>query len=179
MYQRLLLIPALVACFGFGMFVQAQGPDKKPADEIELLKAMYTKKRADALKPVASWYQAQLESMQKKYTQKGNLDGALGIQAEIKRFQEGSVDENDGLLKRALLRHTWSWSDSPTEKGIEMTFKDDPTVAHVGMHGNWKITGNREVTIIDSGNTKTVLRFDENVTEYRQVGGNLLGHRWK
>ena len=65
------------------------------------------------------------------------------------------------------------------EKGVAMTFKDDGTVSHIGMHGTWQITGPREVTISISNGDKAVLRFDSTFSSYDEAAGPIRGKRWQ
>ncbi|MDB5387139.1 MAG: hypothetical protein JWM11_2785 [Planctomycetaceae bacterium] len=179
MRHRFSIAAGLCICLLTGFLLQAQDAERNEPVELKSLKNSYQKQRVDALKTVTTWYETQLETLQKKYTQKGNLELALAMQKELKLFRESSLEENEGQIKKSLLASSWSWSERRTDKGVQMTFKDDPSVSHIGMRGSWKLTGNREVTITESTGEKRVLRFDQNLTEYQQVGGKINGRRWK
>lgn len=151
----------------------------KEPDDLDRLRRDYIRRRADALKPVTAGYVAQLEVLQKKLTQNNNLESAMFVQRELESIRESSAQEGQGDLKKALIANTWSWTGKAGEKGVEMTFKDDGTVGHIGMSGTWQITGLLEVTITVSGGEKVLLRFDASLNSYTQPGGKLRGRRWK
>ena len=181
MRNRVALFALLSICVIPSLMLEAQTPATKETEELARLKNTFEQKRADALKPVNAWYETQLENARKKLTQKGDLEGALQVQNELKTFRESSLRESTDEFKKALLSTTWSWSEIPNDRGVEMTFKDEPTVSHIGMRGTWKITGPREVTLIEGGVTH-VFRFDQKITEYQKVGGTgkpIFGRRWQ
>jgi len=174
------LIVAVVVCPLTCFVLLAQAPPSKEPEELDRLRKTYQQKRTDALKPVMTWYENQLESLQKKMTQKGDLNGALSVRQELDAMKENALQESGEELKKALLVTPWSWTDKPNDKGVQVTFKNDGSVSHVGMRGTWKITGPREVTITDSnGTTKYVLRFDPKLSGYEQFGGQIRGRHWQ
>ena len=158
---------------------QAQAPNSKEPDDLDRLRRNYIQRRADALRPVTAAYVTQLEALQKKLTQNNDLAGALLVSRELESIRQSSAQEGQGDLKKALIANTWSWTGKAGEKGVEMTFKDDGTVAHIGMHGTWQITALLEVTITVSDGAKVVLRFDASLNSYSQPGGKIRGRRWK
>jgi len=149
----------------------------KEPDELERIRQTYLQRRTDALKPVNTWYQAQLDALQKKFTQTGNLDAALAIRHEMDWLRDSEADA-PGDLHKAVLGSKWSWADKPNDKGVQMTFREDGTVSHIGMHGTWETTGPRDVTITVSDGAKVVLRFDVFMKSYYQVGGKIHGRIW-
>lgn len=177
---RIALIVAAVVCPLTCFVLLAQVPLSKEPEELDRLRKTYQQKRADALKPVLTWYENQLESLQRKMTQKGDLNSALSVRQELDAMKEHALQESGEELKRVLLASPWSWTDKSNDKGVQVAFKDDGSVSHIGMRGTWKITGPREVTITDSnGTTKYVLRFDPKLTGYEQSGGLIRGRHWQ
>ena len=179
MKQRASLIVAIVVCPLACFVVLAQAPPSKEPEELDRLRKTYQQKRADALEPVVTWYENQLETLQKKLTRKGDLDAALVVRQELDAMKENALQESGAELKKALLATSWSWTDKPDDKGIQMTFKENGDVSHIGMRGKWKITGPREATIVDSTGIKIVLRFDEKLTAYERFGGAIQGRHWQ
>ena len=174
----MLAVPILLAFLLFPGVSSAQSSAGKEPPELDRIRREYLQRRADAIKPIAATYQAQLESLLKKLTQNNDLEGALTIRRELDSLREGGALEIPGDLQKAILENKWSWTNKAGEKGVKMTFKDDGTVSHIGMHGTWDITGPRDVTIAISDRSKVVLRFDTNLTSYNQVGGAIRGRRW-
>lgn len=153
----------------------------KEPDELTRLRKIHQQKRIDALKPVMNGYENQLETLRKKLTLKNDLDGALLVRNELDALRESLTMELSWELTRALLSTTWSWSDKPNDRGVEMTFTDDGIVSHIGMRGTWQAVGPREITIQEIGGAKSkfLMRFDPKITAYEQVGGPLHGRRWQ
>jgi hypothetical protein len=88
--------------------VLAQAPAKGEPPELGQLYDAYDKRRAEALKPVKIWYQAQLEALQKKYTQNNHLDAAIMVKEELEALQLDATQDNFLELRKALLVSHWS-----------------------------------------------------------------------
>jgi hypothetical protein len=175
-----ILLPILTLVLFLGVVAsRAQAPNSKEPDDLDRLRKDYLQRRAEALRPVTTRYQADLETLLKKLTQRNDLEGALFVKKELEATRESSLQEAAGDLKKALLATKWSWTDEVGEKGVAMTFKDDGTVSHIGMRGTWQPTGPREVTITVSDGAKVVLRFDATFSSYNQADGSVRGRRWQ
>ena len=176
---RRMVVVSLLCILTSALMLRAQSPAAKELDDLDKLKNNYLLKRNDALKPVNAWYESQLESLRKKLTQKGDLDGALRVRDEIQSWKNGGSGDPEKEFVEALQSTHWSWAGTPQEKGVEMTFRQIQTVTHKGMSATWKVTGPREVTLEENGQVIRVLRFDQKMTEYKAVDGMICGHRWK
>jgi len=77
-------------------------------------------------------------------------------------------------LRTALLWSKWSWG----EPGVQMTFKDDDTVSHRGMHGRWRIASPRLVILTISNGDTMYLRFNASLTTYVSLGRGFGGDRF-
>ena len=163
--------------------VRRSAPNTKEPDELSRLRRAHQQKRVDALKPVMTVYENQLVALQKKLTQKNDLDEALLVRNELEALKKSFVVELSWELTRSLLETSWSWTGEPRakrDKGVEMIFYDDGTVSHRGMRGTWHVTGPREILILESNTPgKYVLRFDSKFTAYEQAGGPIHGRRWQ
>jgi len=145
----------------------AQTPSQKEPDELVRLRQDYNLRRESALKPVEATYRQQLESLVRSLTSRGQLDAALLVRKELDALTDGGTDEEP--LRKALLESKWSWFGSDGQRDVVMTFAEDGTVSHRGMHGKWKITSPREVQI-DSSQGLLILHFDGPIKNYNRVG---------
>ena len=102
MKQRASLIVAIVVCPLTCFMVLAQAPPSKEPEELDRLRKTYQQKRADAVEPVVTWYENQLETLQKKLTRKGDLDAALVVRQELDAMKENALQESGAELKKAL-----------------------------------------------------------------------------
>jgi hypothetical protein len=149
----------------------AQTAPLKEPEELVRLRQAYNQKRADAVKPIDASYRQQLEMLVRSMTSRNQLDAAILVRKEIAKLTEAESDE--APFKRALLQSKWTWIGSDGAKDVVMTFHSDGTVSHRAMHANWKITGSREVTILDPAGD-LVLRFDEALNNYKRIGVDSL-----
>lgn len=183
MRHSLIVLSSLVLTFPLGLatsvLLQAEAPPQKDPDDLAKLRASFEKRRADTLKSTASWYETQLQKLQAKYKEKDNVIAIERVDNELKLLRANMVHENAAGFRAAILASPWSWSSDPAVSGVKMTFREAPYVSHIGMGGDWKVTGPRQVTIAIPGEPNIVLEFDEKVTEYRQAGGKTAGKRWK
>lgn len=165
----------LLSAFSPSSLVYGQALAKSELGE---LTNAYEKRRAEALKPVKTWYQAQLETLQKKYVQNNDLEAAVMVKDELEVVRRELGDDNFPDLRIALLGNHWSWSSKPTDKGVEMTFFPDGKVSHIGMKGTWVISGARELTLVEDKGEKRILKFDASLKSYRQTNGQVYGKTW-
>ena len=179
MKARVLLPTVAFVLFSATAASRAQAPNSKEPDDLDRLRKDYLQRRTEALRPVTTRYQADLENLLRKLTQKSDLEGALFVRKEMETTRENFLQEAAGDLKKALLATKWSWAGKAGEKGVPMTFNEDGTVSHIGMHGTWQLTGPREVTITVSDGAKVVLRFDSTLSTYGQAAGPIRGRRWQ
>lgn len=159
--------------------LQGQAPNAKDPAELERLRSDYAKKSNDTTLPVTTWYQAQLEELQKKFIQSNNLEGALAVGKKLESVRLLALQASQGEFRKALLSTTWAWENIANGNIVEMTFKNDGTVSHIGMRGAWQISGIREVTISVAEGAKHVLRFDLHFNTYTETTGIVRGRRWK
>ena len=141
----------------------AQTTNTKEPGELVRLRQDYNQKRANALKPIDATYRQQLELLMRNLTSRNQLDAAILVRKELDELS--TTDAEKAPLRKALLESKWSWN-SPE---VVMTFKEDGTVSHIGMHGTWKITGRNEVKLVESGSRVRTFRFDEALQTYKQV----------
>jgi len=179
MKSHITLLSAVLVLSLTSLVLRAQAPNTKEPEDLARLRIEYGQRRVDALKPIMTWYEAQLEALQKKLTQSNDLDGALIVRRELESIREDSTKEGQEDLHTALLATKWSWADKQHGEGVAMTFHDDGTVSHIGMHGTWMITGPREVTITVSNGAKPVLRFDSELKSYYTTDGIVHGRQLK
>jgi hypothetical protein len=151
---------------------------KEPAELVRMRKD-YALRCDTALKPVNQKYLTDLDLLAKKLMQKNDLDGAMAVKKELDAARASGALDGMAELRKALLATHWSWVHKAGENGVEMKFSANGKVSHIGMHGTWKITGLRDVTITISSAEKRVLRFDTPMKSYAEVPTGGSGKIWK
>jgi hypothetical protein len=134
-------------------------------DPLEQLQAEYERKRADALRPVTTWYRAQLE--------------VLGHQIEKERTNVAETfwQDDQPELKQALLSPGWIWRSAEDSEGVALRFLNNGSVHHAGLNGTWKITGPSEVTIQPDDDDRFILRFNSSLKSFTGDRRGVIGER--
>ena len=132
---------------------------------LEQLQAEYARKRADALRPVTSWYRAQLEILGRK------------VENERTNVAETFWQDDQPELKQVLLCPGWIWRSAEDAVGVALTFLDNGSVHHTGLNGTWKITGPSEVTIQPDDDDRFVLRFNSSLKTFTGDRRGVTGER--
>jgi hypothetical protein len=135
------------------------------ANSLEQLQAEYERRRADALRPVTAWYRAQLE--------------ILGHQLEEERTKVAETfwQDDQPELKQTLLSPGWIWRSAEDAEGVALTFLNDGSVQHAGLHGTWKITGPSEVTVQPNDDDRFILRFNSSLKSFTGDRRGVTGER--
>jgi hypothetical protein len=76
-------------------------------------------------------------------------------------------------LRTALLSSKWSWPGPD----VQMSFREDGTVSHRGMHGIWKIASPRVVFLTVEKGESIRLHFDAKLTHYSALCRGISGDR--
>ncbi len=176
----------LITCLSVSATVPLPASDAEPVhaavtaaqrpDDLSRLQDEYARRRADALRPVAAWYRAQLEVLQRQSAGE-NSEDRTAITEALAAVRETFWHEDQPELKQALMATDWLWRSSEDADGVSMTFHADGTVEHVGMDGKWRITGPCEVTIETADHARFVLRFNASLSAYEADTSNVSGHR--
>jgi hypothetical protein len=125
--------------------------------------------RLTAVLRAVQWYRLALKDL--TGLQKLHVEKRLADADALSPWQ--SRDAAAAELKAALLESKWTWHDP----GVVMTFKEDGSVSHRGMHGKWEIAGPRRVILkIDNGDVMT-FRFNTTLTHYVSLGRGFGGDR--
>lgn len=134
-------------------------------DSLKQLQAEYERRRADALRPVTTWYRAQLE--------------ILGIQVEKERTKMAETfwQDDQPELKQALLCPDWIWRSAEDAEGVALIFLDNGSVHHAGLNGTWKITGPSELTIQPDDDDRFILRFNSSLKSFTGDRRGVIGER--
>jgi hypothetical protein len=148
----------------------------QPPSELARLQQEFDRRRAEALRPVASWYRAQLEALQRTLSDQPPVT-QTAIAKALAAARETFWQDDQPELKKALLAASWLWRSSDDAEGVATTFRADGSVEHVGMHGTWRITGPCEVTIQTDAHEQFVLRFNASLSAYEADRSNVSGHR--
>ena len=148
----------------------------QPPSELARLKQEFEKRRADALRPVATWYRAQLEALQRRLADEPPATQRAIAQA-LAAARETFWQDDQPELRQALLAAPWLWRSVLDADGVATTFHADGSVGHVGMRGTWQITGPCEVTIRTDDDGQFVLRFNASLSAYEADRRNVSGHR--
>jgi hypothetical protein len=148
----------------------------QPSPELARLQQEFDRRRAEALRPVVTWYRAQLEALQRTLSEQPPAAKTAITQA-LAAARETFWADDQPELKQALTTAPWLWRSSDDTEGVATTFRADGSVDHVGMHGTWRITGPCEVTIRTNDGEQFVLRFNASLTAYEADRSNVSGHR--
>jgi hypothetical protein len=125
--------------------------------------------RLTALLRAVQWYQLAFKDL--PGLQKLHVEKRLAAADALSPWQ--SRDAAAAELKAALLESKWTWHGPD----VVMTFKEDGSVSHRGMHGKWEIAGPRRVILkIDNGDIMT-FRFNTTLTHYVSLGRDFGGDR--
>jgi hypothetical protein len=76
-------------------------------------------------------------------------------------------------LRTALMSSKWGWYGPD----VQMTFRDDGTVSHRGMHGRWTLASPRLVVLSISDGDTMYLHFNAELTHYTSLGRGFGGDR--
>lgn len=122
----------IIAIFGISTHASCQSADE-PRELVDL-RASFERARAAALSPLEKKYVDALTGLKDRLTKKGDLNGALAVQAELGRMQPPTtaLKTEDGKLRLSkfkttdeftawLLTTTWK---TPTGNTIRFTAKD-------------------------------------------------------
>jgi hypothetical protein len=99
--------------------------------------------------------------------------------AENAKLPEGTT-ELLGKLKNFIaeetMAYTWGWH--PQGSGVRLEFNENGSVWHLGMHGKWAVVAERRVMISPAdGHPKVLMEFDEDLSKWSEVDGDLGGIR--
>lgn len=124
----------------------AEPPPESP--EFGAVRREFEKRTGDALRPVYSWYEGELERLERSFTTRGNLDGALYARQERERFKSEQAQTTPGALKVALDDSRWKYNG---DENTQLVFKKDGNVecapwARVGWAHRWQASGPKTVT---------------------------------
>jgi len=167
------LIPVIItlACaMPFTGFCQSSGEPKELLD----LRGSFEKARSAALSPLEKKYVDALTGLKDRLTKRGDLNGALAVQAELARMQQASDAPNDSDRKLRLSRfntidefYAWlattAWKSStanilrfPSANVMELTSPDGRkspyalTIEEIGKLSWVYSTGVKEVMTIST-----------------------------
>jgi hypothetical protein len=136
--------------------------------ELEHLRKEFERKRGETLRPLAGQYVAQLEALQKELVERDRAaEGAVAEALAAAKETYARLDQPE--LRHALTDATWIWRSNEDSIGVVATFRPDGTVEHVGLRGQWRVSGPNEITIATDGDGDYVLRF---VPSLRTFEGN-------
>jgi hypothetical protein len=121
-------------------------------DKLTKLRGSYESAMTKATAPIQKTYTTELEKLKIELTKLGNLEGALAVDAELKKISNSGnataapSPASIGSGKRELLNvlndsvwiGTWEWGD------VDFTFKGDSVIQQAGT--KWEGTGKVEVT---------------------------------
>jgi hypothetical protein len=125
----------------------AADPPAEPA-ELSALRRDFDKRRAEAVRPVFSWYESELYRLERSFTTRGNLDAALAVRKE-RELSHGSQAQVSPVAFKAQLDDTrWRWNGASP---VDITFKRDgfvdcPEWNRQGYVIRWQPTGANVVT---------------------------------
>ena len=75
------------------------------------------------------------------------------------------------------MQSDWLWRSHDDPQGVQMTFRCDHTVEHIGMQGTWRVSGPSEVTITTREKARYVLRFNTSLSAYEADRDEISGSR--
>lgn len=162
-----LITIGLASVFTWSLFGQAASEPKELSD----LRASFEKARTAAVSPLEKKYQDALLVMKDRLTKKGDLEGALAVQAELSKLQPALASPQDnGKLRLARIKTidefmawliTTSWKNEngsflrfPNKGTVELTratgevIKYPTTVEKVGIITWTYSTGGQDVMVI-------------------------------
>ena len=115
--------------------------------ELSALRRDFDRRKAEAVRPVFSWYETELNRIERSFTARGNLDGALAIRRE-REFSRADQAAISPVAFKALLDDTrWRWNGSLPQ---DITFKRDGFIechdwTRQGFALKWQVTGANQV----------------------------------
>ena len=145
-----------------------------PLNELTRLQQEFDGRRATAMRPVAAWYRARLEALQRT---EQSPDALEAIAKALATARETFWQDDQPELRQALLAQPWLWRSSDNAEGVATAFNPNGTVVHIGMRGTWRITGPCEVTIHTDAGEQFILRFNASLSAYEADRSNVSGHR--
>ena len=137
------LLALILSCGTFHGFAA----EPEPA-EITALRREFERRKADALRPVTTWYEGELSRLERSLTVRGNLDAALATRTERAAARSVLAQVSPPAFKAALDDSVWKWNGAaPTE----ITFRRDGVLecadwGRVGYHIKWQVTAPLVVT---------------------------------
>ncbi len=128
--KKMMLMTAVIALVAIAGYSEDDKDAKEPA-ELTAAKKDYAEQIEKVTAPVKTKQISRLEKLKKQLTTKGDLQGALAVQAEI--------DSMSGVASKAVGK--WKWPGGET---IELC--DDGTTVPfpgTGWTGTWKTSGKK------------------------------------
>ncbi len=127
--------------------LHAAEPATEPA-ELSALRRDFEKRKSEAVRPVFSWYDAELSRLERSFTVRGNLDAALAIRKEREYSRSDQAAISPAAFKALLDDTRWRWNGSVPQ---DITFKRDGFLeceewARQGFTLKWQVTGTNSVT---------------------------------
>lgn len=135
--------------------------------ELSQLREQRDKAIATAADPINRRYQTSLEQLLRKATQSNDLESAVKIQNELKGIKPTLLFIE---LRTAIEGTEWTWERQGVRES--MTFGKDGVLKHQFFTGKWEIIKPRSVRIT-SANSEGILEFNEDITTYKAVSGNV------
>jgi hypothetical protein len=136
-----LILLALVAATAF---------PAEPTDPAELsaLRKELDRRRTDALRPISTWYESELDRLERSLTARGNLDGALAVRAEREQSRAEQAMMSPGAFKAALEDTRWRFN---ADENLQIVLKKDGfiecgTWTRLGFAHRWQVSGPNTVT---------------------------------
>lgn len=120
--------------------------------DLQQIEIEYANRRAEALRSVDAWHEAQLQTLLRAHEQPE--------------------------LRKAILASNWLWRSAVDPRGVVVKFHEDGTVDHVNMTGHWRITGPCEITISPDEHEPIVLKFNSTFTEFGGSRDEISGCRF-
>ena len=149
--------------------------------ELSALRRDFEKRKSEAVRPVFSWYETELNRIERSFTVRGNLDAALAVrkEREISRSEQAAISP---VAFKTLLDDTrWRWNGSVPQ---DITFKRDGFLecqewARQGFVLKWQVAGANTVTYtIVKGPTavgkEVVLTFSRDLNSFTGVNNDGL-----
>ena len=123
--------------------IRAAEPAPEPA-ELGVLRRDFEKRKTDALRPVLSWYESELNRLERSFAVRSNLDAALAVRTERERQGPGGASE----LKEMIADTQWQWNGSPP---VPIIFRSNGILEcdawnRAGYVLKWKVTAPNIVT---------------------------------
>ena len=145
-FFKIIAIAASLLAGARPVFSDAAEPVESP--ELTALRREFEKRTNDALRPIYSWYDAELGRLEHSITGRGNLDAALAVRQEHDRFKAEQALMTPAAFKLALEDTRWRFNGDDT---LHIVFKKDGFIGcaaweKLGYSHKWQVAGPRTIS---------------------------------